>query len=536
MPNPADCGAHLPGRRLCRPAVLLAAMVMLAAGLVGCRALTPAPLPPPAPAKPATSPAAGDCTSSGYCGQFNVGGPLQASAWLDSDRMYLADGAGKVQLLNVTTGQATTALDSDGFYKGITLLNGRLYLSDAGPVAAALRAAAGTAAQQPRMRLAEHPAENMAELARQAGHRVLSWRANPDGSLDDRQIVIDRIVAFSLFHGVNGLVNDGEYIYLSIGHPARNIAVDEPLSRRLAARDLGGGRADWWGTIISFRPPDNAAAIYASGLRNTYGLTIAPDGTIYGADNNENFYTAAAAGQPEITHQEELNALRPGGFYGYPIYGTNVAPPQAARKVTEPVALIPGVAATAAHANRDGVYIAYTAPGQGFVLDRFDYATFAAERVFHSGERITALLEREGLLYAATRSGSVLIIDPGLRTGRLEQRLRAAGQLKSAAPWQVYFHAASGALNYFKEPCAPADTSAQFFLHLTPADPADLPPARRAAGFDARDFSFHPLGERGEGYCLTTVPLPGYPIARAATGQFIPGQGKLWSAEFSLEQ
>ena len=86
-------------------------------------------------------------------------------------------------------------------------------------------------------------------------------------------------------------------------------------------------------------------------------------------------------------------------------------------------------------------------------------------------------------------------------------------------------------LTYVKEPCLRADTAAKFFLHISPADAADLPGWRRQYGFDNRDFLFDWRGVMFDGKCLATVSLPGYAFAGIRTGQYISGQGEIWSVE-----
>ena len=86
-------------------------------------------------------------------------------------------------------------------------------------------------------------------------------------------------------------------------------------------------------------------------------------------------------------------------------------------------------------------------------------------------------------------------------------------------------------LIYLRESCAAADTAAYFFLHIIPEDVADLPADRRAAGFAHGGFAFVRRGGHFDGKCLAAVPLPDYPIKQMRTGQFVPGQGDLWSVE-----
>ena len=88
-------------------------------------------------------------------------------------------------------------------------------------------------------------------------------------------------------------------------------------------------------------------------------------------------------------------------------------------------------------------------------------------------------------------------------------------------------------LIYVKEGCRAEDLEARVFLHVFPMDKADLPDSRRRYGFDNLDFD---LGRRVlylDGRCVAVRDLPDYPIGRIRTGQFIQGQGTLWTSEFS---
>ena len=89
-------------------------------------------------------------------------------------------------------------------------------------------------------------------------------------------------------------------------------------------------------------------------------------------------------------------------------------------------------------------------------------------------------------------------------------------------------------LRYFKEPCAAADTAERFFLHIIPADAADLPEGRRRHGFVNADFYFSEHGLALDGVCLGAVELPEYGIKRIRTGQYVSGEGELWRAEFEV--
>ena len=74
---------------------------------------------------------------------------------------------------------------------------------------------------------------------------------------------------------------------------------------------------------------------------------------------------------------------------------------------------------------------------------------------------------------------------------------------------------------------------ARFFLHIIPADPADLPADGRERGFANLDFWFGDHGARTGDICVAERELPGYAIERIRTGQFVSGEGAVWRAEFA---
>ena len=136
---------------------------------------------------------------------------------------------------------------------------------------------------------------------------------------------------------------------------------------------------------------------------------------------------------------------------------------------------------------------------------------------------------------------------------RARAHARALGSAMSrppdiAAAFHVRIH--DGMAIYARAKCAPEDLAARFFLHVEPADPADLPEGRRRYGFDNRDFEprrmdllrprprLQPSRMRRGDSCLVTAPLPDYPIRRVRTGQFAPDGGggwrTLWEGEIDL--
>ena len=512
-----------------RPGPLAAIVMGTIAALLVVFILACAPEPTAAPAPPlsavpakATPAPPLQATDNPLPTLLRPGGALTAAAWLDADRMYLADAAGNIRLLNVATGEIKTALAGLSVPQGLTVLDGRLYLSDMGNVCDLLPNAEC-------VRPAEwSETEDLALLA-QSSARILSYRIGAAGALDDRRIVVDGILSMERAHSPNGLTNDGEWIYASIGHPLREQPRPQGNYITDAAAELagGGGRPDLMGVIARFRPGDSAGEVYATGLRNTYGLSIGPDGILYGADND------AESGLTTTGQLEELNALVQGGFYGYPFWGTNEAPPEAG--VTEPVATLQGAVSTAAYANERGVYVAYLSlpdssgdGGDGFVVDRFDYETFTPTRIVRAAPGyITAILEREGLLYLVAFSGVIMVLDPDLN--QEEQLAHYAAGLAAAADriiaqhipysiadYTVYW--AGHELLYVQDPCGPEEMERRFYLHIAPVNREDLPDYRKEHDFENRDFRFGGSGLLHRGRCLAFVPLPAYDILEIRTG------------------
>ncbi len=92
----------------------------------------------------------------------------------------------------------------------------------------------------------------------------------------------------------------------------------------------------------------------------------------------------------------------------------------------------------------------------------------------------------------------------------------------------------SKALIYVKDPCAPDDTRARFFLHVFPDDARDLPADGARRRFDNMDFGFAEYGANLGGVCVATRELPEYEVERIHTGQYVSGEGALWEADVAV--
>ena len=156
-----------------------------------------------------------------------------------------------------------------------------------------------------------------------------------------------------------------------------------------------------------------------------------------------------------------------------------------------------------------------------------------------------ALLGEQVSVESVITDGDFNISLIGLNTSFIARGRRAfqsayealvAGEPVIRSDFDIYL--SEDSLTYVKEPCAPADTEAMFFLHLYPVDGNDLPHGRRPYGFDNLDFDFYGRGMVLDGRCMARIPLPEYAIARIGTGQYVSVLGgfhNFWEVEMRLD-
>ena len=184
--------------------------------------------------------------------------------------------------------------------------------------------------------------------------------------------------------------------------------------------------------------------------------------------------------------------------------------------------------------------------GRGFVNADFD---FAASGALFDGKCVAMArlpeYEMERVITGQHLSGEGIVwrvdVGPGARDRRREyaDAYRAAargeyGEPVTQAEFGVY--RAGDRLVYLKEACEAADVDARFFLHIIPADAADLAEGRAESGFDNLDFWFADEGTAFEGKCVAVAELPGYAIDQIRTGQYVSGEGVVWRVEFGWEE
>ena len=143
---------------------------------------------------------------------------------------------------------------------------------------------------------------------------------------------------------------------------------------------------------------------------------------------------------------------------------------------------------------------------------------------------------QNGATGAQMKGESIWRADIDLAAHAAHARILAGDYGPPIAQSHFALYMRDNALTYLKSPCTEGDTNARFFLHITPANPADLPAASRELGFANLDFQFPDHGAYAGDICVATLDLPDYPIDRIRTGQFVSGEGRVWSVEFPAAQ
>ena len=118
----------------------------------------------------------------------------------------------------------------------------------------------------------------------------------------------------------------------------------------------------------------------------------------------------------------------------------------------------------------------------------------------------------------------------GALGARRSRRTKPAAQ---SGGFDIY--ADGGTLTYIKED-GEEDARGRFALFAFPVDQNDLSQTARDAGleYEPLDFDLHDYGARIDGGRVIVRRLPNYAISRIETGQRLPGEGELWSAETAV--
>ena len=182
-------------------------------------------------------------------------------------------------------------------------------------------------------------------------------------------------------------------------------------------------------------------------------------------------------------------------------------------------------------------------PGEGYLRGNYYlsgrpleygniYKTGQSDR--HLADFLITRERADGPALLTPENRRVFLYDRANYDRRLDEIIEQAGEPALRSTFDVYLN--EGRLIYVKDPCAPADTEAMFFLHLHPVDVHDLPDYRQQHGFHNLDFDFSEDGAIIDGKCTAVRSLPEYDIARISTGQYVPleegGFHHFWEGEF----
>ena len=105
------------------------------------------------------------------------------------------------------------------------------------------------------------------------------------------------------------------------------------------------------------------------------------------------------------------------------------------------------------------------------------------------------------------------------------------GRLLIRSTYDVYLE--NDRLVYVKENCSLQDLS-NFFLEVHPQDARALPAKLQGVGYETLHFRLEPWKHLKRGTCIVPSRPFGYAAARITTGQFVPGEGRIWEAEAEI--
>jgi hypothetical protein len=145
-------------------------------------------------------------------------------------------------------------------------------------------------------------------IIRESQARISRFAIASDGSLGERETVVDRLPVVSGEHAPNGLATgpDGR-VYASVGNVDGLWRAPEKL------RALDRPHLDLLGTIV--RLDGTKPTVFARGLRNVYGIAFGSDGRLYGTDND---------GPTQVGFRgEEVDHIAQGDDFGYPKEGSS---------------------------------------------------------------------------------------------------------------------------------------------------------------------------------------------------------------------
>lgn len=141
---------------------------------------------------------------------------------------------------------------------------------------------------------------------------VLAFDIQPDGSLDNKQVILADLPVANGDHAVNAIVAgpDGR-LYVTLG--GLDILADEPDLEAIL-NSIERPNFDLIGTVISFNTDGSDLQVFSSGIRNVYDLAFDDEGRLYGVDND--------GPTSRGWRMEEVLNFKKGADYGHPFEGT----------------------------------------------------------------------------------------------------------------------------------------------------------------------------------------------------------------------
>jgi Glucose / Sorbosone dehydrogenase len=223
--------------------------------------------------------------------------------WLD-DHGYATLGEGDILRLTVDGNRVDGRVVAEGlrFPRGIAVLNDTLYVAELGELPCENPV--------PRCKgenLSNDAAEGERQLLASNSGRVLAYPI-ADGGLGEPSVVVDGLHFTNTDHGLNDLeAGPDGMLYLAVGN------LDQ------LAWDDGGNPPDpsvteRIGSVLRIDPATGAVEVFATGVRNVYGLDFDASGTLWGVDNDGRGH--------DIWRFEELLRIGQGLDYGFPDDGT----------------------------------------------------------------------------------------------------------------------------------------------------------------------------------------------------------------------
>ncbi len=225
--------------------------------------------------------------------------------WVD-DFAFASIGEGRILRLTVDGDRVVSEVVAEGlaYPRGIAVDGETLYVAELGPLPCEdpLPRCKGENVEG-----AGSIADGEREILEASSGRILAFPITADG-LGEPSTLVDDLHFVNADHGLNDLdLGPDGMLYLSVGNLDRLAWADitDPPS---------GPETELLGSIVRIDPDSGSLEVFASGLRNVFGMVFDDAGTLWGVDND-----GPGRGPWRF---EELLRLEEGLDYGFPDDGT----------------------------------------------------------------------------------------------------------------------------------------------------------------------------------------------------------------------